>query len=133
MYEILLMIECILTKSLAQCIYAVTKRVIFAVAEEELEEGKVELLSIVLERQISYFADQEGLDGFLEHLGDSPWVNVFQVIRDGFGPENPRRPFALWGDVEADFKDLIARLTNFDPKKRITAHDALAHKWFAYV
>lgn len=41
------MIECILTKFLAQCIYAVTKRVIFAVADEELEEGKVELLSIV--------------------------------------------------------------------------------------
>jgi serine/threonine protein kinase len=93
----------------------------------------VELLSIVLEHQISYFADQEGLAGFLEHLGDSPWVNIFQVIRDGFGKENPRRPFTLWGDVEADFKDLIAGLTNFDPKKRITAHDALAHKWFADV
>lgn len=120
-----------LTKSLAQCIYAVTKRVIFAVAEEELEEGKVELLSIVLEHQISYLADQEGLDGLLEHLGDSPWVNIFRVIRDGFGTENPRRPFALWGDVEADFNDLITRLTNFDPKKRMTAQEALAHKWFA--
>ncbi|KAE9970056.1 hypothetical protein BLS_005102, partial [Venturia inaequalis] len=76
------------------CIYAVTKRVIFAVAEEELEGGKVELLSIVLEHQISYLADREGLDGFLEHLGDSPWVNVFCVIRDGFGAANPRRPFA---------------------------------------
>lgn len=127
------MSKCILTRALAQCIYAVTKRVIFAVADEELEGGKVELLSVVLEHQISYLADQEGLDGLLEHLGDSPWADVFRVIRDGFGAENPRRPLALWGDVEADFKDLVAGLTNFDPKKRITAREALAHKWFADV
>jgi serine/threonine protein kinase len=122
-----------LTKSLAQCIYAITKRVIFAVAEEELEGGKVEVLSIILDRQISYLADLEGLDGLFEHLGDNPWAKVFEIILGGFSEEHPRRPFALWGDVEADFKDLVARLTNFDPKKRITAHEALAHKWFADV
>jgi hypothetical protein len=65
-----------------QCIYAVLKRVIFAVGEEELAQGE-ERLSIVLERQISYFADEDGLNGLLKHLGDSPWCEVFKVIRDG--------------------------------------------------
>ena len=54
-----------------QCIYAVFKRVIFAVDEEELADGE-EPLAVVLERQISYFADEDGLNGLLKHLGDSP-------------------------------------------------------------
>lgn len=108
------------------------KLVIFAVDEDELAED-VELLSVVLERQISYFADQDGLNGLLTHLGDSPWCEVFQVIRDGFNKNKPRRPFSLWKNVDADFKDLIAGLTNFDPAKRLTAHEALAHKWFGDV
>lgn len=47
-----------------QCIYAVTKRVIFAVADEELEEGE-DKLAIVLERQLSYFSNIESLGGLL--------------------------------------------------------------------
>lgn len=41
-----------------QCIYAITKRVVLAVDEEEIPEG-IELLDIVLERQLSYFSDLE--------------------------------------------------------------------------
>ncbi|GIK05575.1 hypothetical protein Aspvir_009688 [Aspergillus viridinutans] len=111
------------------CIFALHKRVIFAVGEEELDEG-VDPLAIVLERQISYFADEDGLTGLLRHLGDSPWVRVFEVIRDGFTKENPRKPFALWKGIDDDFKSLICAMTNFDPERRITAHEALAHKWF---
>lgn len=58
---------------------------------------------------------------------------VFEVLRDGFNKENPRKPFSLWKNyvaIDADFKDLISGLTNFDPAKRITAHEALEHKWF---
>lgn len=115
-----------------QCIYAVLQRVIFAVAEEELANGE-EPLSVVLERQISYFADEDGLNGLLKHLGDSPWCEVLKVIRDGFNKANPRKPFSLWRNVDADFKDLIGGLTNFDPVKRLTAHEALAHRWFGDV
>ena len=106
------------------------KRVIFAVGDEELEEG-IEPLSIVLERQISYFADEAGLDGFLKHLGDNPWSEVFRVLRDGFNAANPRTPFSLWKNVDTDFKDLICGMTNFDPAKRLTAREALKHEWFA--
>ncbi|RAL06639.1 putative calcium/calmodulin dependent protein kinase [Aspergillus homomorphus CBS 101889] len=114
------------------CIYAMHKRVIFAVGEDELEEG-VDPLAVVIERQISYFADMDGLNGLLNHLGDNPWVQVFETIRDGFNKDNPRRPFSLWSGVDDDFKHLICAMTNFDPEMRITAREALAHKWFADV
>ncbi|OAL73020.1 serine/threonine protein kinase [Trichophyton violaceum] len=87
------------------CIYAVHKRVIFAVGEEELGE-RINPLSIILERQISYFANEDGIDGLVKYLGDSPWVHIFQVIRYGFNSDNPH------------------------PEKRITADEALAHMWF---
>jgi serine/threonine protein kinase len=70
------------------------------------------------------------LDGFLKYLGESPWCEVLTVIRDGFTETNPRKPFSLWKNIDADFKDLIGGLMKFDPAKRLTAHDALAHRWF---
>lgn len=112
------------------CIYAVLKRVIFAVGEEELGEGE-ELLSVILERQISYFGDEAGINRLMEYLGDSPWCEVLKVLRDGFNKNNPRKPFCLWKDIDADFKDLIGGLTNLDPRKRLSAHKALEHKWFS--
>jgi serine/threonine protein kinase len=119
------------TKSIIQCIYAVTNQVIFDV-EEELEED-IEPFSIVIERQISYFAEEDTLAAFLEHIGDSRWRVVFETLRDGFNKKNPRKPFSLWKNyvgVDADFKDLISGSTNCDPAKRITARQALEHKWF---
>ncbi|KAL8717814.1 MAG: hypothetical protein Q9225_004987 [Loekoesia sp. 1 TL-2023] len=111
------------------CVYAVRKRVIFAINEEKLEEG-VDPLAVVLRRQISYFADPAGLLGFLNYIGEeSPWFEVFGDIID----KSPRQPFYLWKgweDVDKDFKDLVGRLTNFDPAKRITAREALEHPWF---
>jgi serine/threonine protein kinase len=89
-------------------------------------------LAVVLERQLSYFSDLESLDGLLQYLGDSPWVQIFTVIADSFNKEHPRAPFALW-KVEPDFKDLVGKMTNIDPKRRITAQEALAHRWFADV
>ncbi|KAI0857107.1 kinase-like protein [Xylaria cubensis] len=112
------------------CIYAVHKRIIFAVSEEELGDGE-EILAHVLERQISYFADEEGLDALYKHLGsDNPWVHVFDILRGGFGKDNPRRPVSLWKDVDPELRNLVGGLTNFDPAKRLTAREALEHPWF---
>ena len=119
----------LLTRVFAQSIYAVLKRLIFAVGEDELAEGE-EPLSSVLERQISYFANEDGLNALLNHLDDSPWCQVLRLIRDGFNKTNPRKPFAMWRDVDGDFKDLIGGLTNFGPAKRLTVHEAMAHRWF---
>lgn len=113
----------------SQCLYAVLKRILFYVEEEELGEGE-EALAHVLERQISYFAEEESLAEFLQYLGASPWVEIFAVVRDGFNAENPRRPIALWQDVSPELKHLVRGLTNFNPEKRLTAREALDHPWF---
>lgn len=93
-------------------------------------------LAIVLERQLSYFATEDGLRGLLEYLGeDHPWCEIFQMIDSSLSEKNSREPFELWERedrrLDADFKDLIAGLTNFDPTKRLTAQQALAHMWFS--
>lgn len=110
-----------------------TKKVIFAVAPEELEEGE-QPLALIIERQMSYFADHDSFDVFMRHIGEaSPWCQIFKVLRDSLNEENPRRPFSLWegkGVEDVDFKDLVERLTHFDPAKRLTAHQALEHRWF---
>jgi len=53
------------------------------------------LLYRVLSRQISYFADVDGLAGFLNHLRGSPLVEVFEILGEDFGENDPRKPFAL--------------------------------------
>lgn len=115
-----------------QCIYAITKRVILAVDEEKVPEG-IEVLDIVLERQLSYFSDLEGADGLIRYLGDSPWAQFIAMVASDFNENNPRRPFGMWQGVDPEFKDLVVRMMNVDPTRRLTAKEALAHKWFADV
>jgi serine/threonine protein kinase len=115
-----------------ECIYVMTKQIIFAVEEEDLEDGE-EPLAVILERQISYFADEDGLNAFLNYLGDSPWCQILEVLRDGFNETNPRKPVSLWKGVDEDFRDLITGLTKFDPAQRLTANEALEHRWFGDV
>ena len=107
---------------------------ILYVDDDALPEGEV-ALSHVLDRQISYFADLESFDGLLRHLGDSPWCQVLEALRDGFDKEHPREPFDRWNmkSLDSDLKDLIGGLTNFDPAKRLTASEAFSHKWFCDV
>ncbi|OBT84876.1 hypothetical protein VE02_05920 [Pseudogymnoascus sp. 03VT05] len=120
------------------CIYVILRAVIFAPSTEELEDPDVEPLSIILERQLSYFAEPDTFDALLSHLGpESPWCEIFTVVRSGFNAQNSRKPFGLWkGEkpgFDQDFKNLVGGMTNFDPAMRITAHKALAHKWFSDV
>ncbi|KAI0017091.1 protein kinase-like domain-containing protein [Xylariomycetidae sp. FL0641] len=87
----------------------------------------------ILERQISFFAEWKDFDGFLEYLGPRhPWVRDFRRMAATFSAENPRRPFSVWKSnlLHPDLKDLIVKMTNFDPRKRITASEALEHPWF---
>ena len=127
-----------MTLTSLQCIYALTKRVIFGVLKEELGEDE-ELLSIVLERQLSYFGDLEAFNGFLQYLHngnpENPWIEIFQAVRSSFNAEYPREPFSLWQDeiIDEDFRDLIVKMANLNPEKRITAREALEHKWFMNV
>ena len=86
-----------------------------------------------MERQLSYFAEPDTYDAFAKHIGhDNPYLNVFDNLKASFGEDNPRTPFNLWkGEgLESDFIDLVWRMTSFDPDERLTATEALDHKWF---
>jgi serine/threonine protein kinase len=106
--------------------------VILAVDEEKVPGG-IEVLDIVLERQLSYFSDLEGVEGLIRYLGDSPWAQLMAMVAADFNADNPRRPFGLWQDLDPDFKDLIVRMMNVDPIRQLTAKEALEHTWFADV
>jgi hypothetical protein len=68
-----------------------TKRVVFAVDVETISVG-TELLDIVLERHLSYFAELEDAIGLIEYLekDESPWAQYFSMVANDFGKENPR-------------------------------------------
>lgn len=78
----------------------------FYIDEDKTVEGS-EIVPHILERQISYFASLEGLEGLFKHLGDNPWCQIFITLTEGFGEENPRRPFSRWSGIDDDFKDPI--------------------------
>ncbi|KAF1842332.1 kinase-like protein [Cucurbitaria berberidis CBS 394.84] len=97
------------------CIYAVLGRVIFgpdADLEKHEELGALPGM-IRLQRQVSYFGDQEGLNRLKTHLGDDEisLIVLTMLWEDRHEPYIPYKPFAEWLD-------------------RITAQQALEHPWF---
>ncbi len=125
-----------LTDMPRQCIYAVLGRVIFGPDDDfQFHQAQGVLPALIrLQRQISYFGDQEGMNGLTKHIGDDETsCQVLGMLWDGRFEENiPYKPFSEWPDVgDISFKDLIKGLTNLDPKKRVTARQALEHPWFA--
>lgn len=109
-----------------------TKQVVLAVDKAQLPE-RIEVLDVVLERQLSYFSDLEGLEELTRYLGDSPWAQLMAMIVADSNAENPRRPVGLWQDINPEFKDLVIRMMIVDPTRRLTANEALEHSWFADV
>lgn len=124
-----------LAYTLVQCIYAMLGRVIFGYDDDfQKHEAQGALpFCIRLQRQVSYFGDQEGFDGLMRLVGEEE-VNC-EVLRPlwEFRMEDdiPYRPFSDWPDVsDSEFKDVVCKLMNLDPFKRITASQALEHPWF---
>lgn len=106
---------------------------VLAVGEDEIPEG-IELLDIVLEHQLSYFAaDREDAEWLIRYLGGSPWATIMAMVAADFNADNPRRPFAMWLNLDPDFKDLVVRMMYVDPTRRLTFDEALSHKWFSDV
>lgn len=98
--------------------------------ENKLPEG-VEPLSVILERQLSYFGTAGSLNGLFAYLGDeNPWCLAFKKLWEGFSENNPRKPFWMCQDIDEGFRDLVCSLMDIDPAKRIMAQEALKHPWF---
>ncbi|TKW50694.1 Cyclin-dependent kinase 1 [Colletotrichum tanaceti] len=111
-------------------IYVMLKEMIFRARDEEL--ASKDAWRYVLRRHISYFADEDGIKGLLLHIGeDNPFFERLIDLASDFDASKPRSPFALWQYVDEELRDLIAKMTNFDPARRITAHEALNHPWFS--
>ena len=105
------------------------KQLVFWIDKKDLAEGEERYIH-ALKCQVALFADEAGLEALLKHLADDASDEILQVLRDGLKESTPRNQFASWEDLDPDFKDLIVRLTNFDPAKRLTARETLEHRWF---
>ncbi|GKZ41721.1 hypothetical protein AbraIFM66951_011002 [Aspergillus brasiliensis] len=120
------------------CLYAVLGRVIFGVDDDfRFHESQGALPAMIrLQRQVSYFGDKEGINGLLKHIGDDDIsCQVLQMLLDERAEDYILyKPFAEWEDLmEPEFKDLIGKLMNLDPAKRVTAREVLEHPWFSDV
>lgn len=78
--------------------------------EQELKED-VRVTSVVLERRTSYFADDEGFDALMKHLGNNPLSDAFKLLREGLDEINSPKPTCQWENIDADVKSLINGLT----------------------
>ncbi|KAL3467054.1 kinase-like domain-containing protein [Aspergillus heterothallicus] len=118
------------------CLFVVQRMPMMADTTDDLNptDSRLHLIDnsvSAIEHQMSLFADKVGLRGFLDYLGrNHPMVPLIELAREGFNVDRPREPFSEWEGLDEDFKDLILKMTNFDPNKRITARQALDHKWF---
>ncbi|KAF1955136.1 serine/threonine protein kinase [Byssothecium circinans] len=112
-------------------IYVMLNDMVFRVSDEEL--GSEDVWRHILWRHISYFADEDGFKGLLQHIGnDNPFYQRLIDLATNL-KVRPRKPFTKWHYVNVELGDLITKMTNLDPAKRITAREALGHPWFAQV
>lgn len=110
-------------------VYVMLNDMIFLVSKEE--PNSEDAWRYILRRHVSFFADEDGFRGLLCHVGeDNPFFERLITVAGDFDSRNPRKPFVLWHYVDADFRDLVSKMTNLDPAKRITAREALEHPWF---
>ncbi|QSS55572.1 hypothetical protein I7I53_03488 [Histoplasma capsulatum var. duboisii H88] len=111
-------------------IYIMLNEMVFRVSDCELYAS--DSWRYVLQRHISYFADEQGLIGLLKHIGeDNPFHGRLIALAGDFNSGNPRMHFEAWEPVDPEFRDLVGKMTNLDPTRRITARQALEHSWFS--
>ncbi|KAI6878127.1 calcium/calmodulin dependent protein kinase [Hortaea werneckii] len=93
-----------------------------------------EPLAIRLQRLVSYFGDKDGINGLLTHVGDDDTsCEILSLLWDERHADYiSYKPFVEWSVTQQNegFGDVITRIVNLDPKKRMTAKQALMHPWF---
>ena len=111
-------------------IYVMHNEMVFGVSDDQLKAD--DSWRYILRRHISYFTDEDGLNGFLQHIGrENPFFERIVALSQDFPSGGPRQPFSLWEYVEPELRDLVGKMTNMDPRRRITAQEALVHPWFS--
>ncbi len=89
---------------------------------------------MILKIHVSRFADDvDDFGGFIEYHGgeEDPFVQRFLELLYSFDREGKKRaPFRNWHPVDPQFQDLVCKMTCLDPRRRITAREALQHPWF---
>ncbi|KAI1744531.1 kinase-like protein [Xylaria scruposa] len=110
-------------------IYVMTNEMVFFVDDDQLNAD--DSWRYILRRHLSYFADRDGFNGLLQHIGEeNPFYERIIAIANDFPPEIPLQPFESWEHVDPVFRDLVVKMTRLDPSLRITAREALDHPWF---
>jgi serine/threonine protein kinase len=111
-------------------IYVVLNGMVFRAADEEL--GAEDSWRNVFKRHVSFFGEEDGFKGLLQWIGEeNPFFERLIALAGSFKEEGkPRKPFKLRHYVDAQFRDIVGKMTTLDPAKRITAREALDHPWF---
>jgi serine/threonine protein kinase len=119
-----------LTNLPIQMIYVMMNKMVFLVSDDQLEAE--DSWRYILRRHVSYFADRDGFNGYLKHIGEeNPFHQRIMDIANDFPSGRRPQPFEYWPDVDPVFRDLILKMTRLDPRLRIKAHEALDHPWFS--
>lgn len=105
------------------------KKMIFLLPRKQLEAE--DSWRPILRRHISFFADLDSFRGFLDHIGGkSPFSNRILDLFDTFKDKDLRTPVTQWQFLDPSFRELVGKMTVMDPKKRISAKEALQHPWW---
>ncbi|PGH30873.1 serine/threonine protein kinase [[Emmonsia] crescens] len=90
-------------------IYVMVGEMVFLVPRDQLEVE--DAWRHILRRHISYFADEDSLNGFLSHIEtDNPFFERLLALVPTFVEGNLRQPIEKWRYLEPDLKDLPADL-----------------------
>ncbi|RMY59964.1 hypothetical protein D0863_11758, partial [Hortaea werneckii] len=122
---------------LMQCIFAMYDKMVCEDDEDfqSFVSQGAEPLAIRLQRLVSYFGDKDGINGLLTHVGDDETsCEILSMLWDERHADYiPYKPFVEWPETQQDesLRDVITGLVNLDPKKRLTASQALVHPWFS--
>ncbi|EFE44100.1 hypothetical protein TRV_01118 [Trichophyton verrucosum HKI 0517] len=113
-----------------QMIYVMVNEIVFRVNDNQLTAD--DSWYYILRRHISYFANEDSFNGFLQHIGkENIFFERLVALVGTFTPGELRQPSETWDHVDPDLWDLVGKMTNLDLTRRITEREALQHRWFS--